>query len=203
MIRPRNSLFALAALAWLLIAPASNAIAQQGAQLIGFIAPDEEPRFTNLLLGLRAGLKSGGAGNFTITERRVKRGDAATARDAAKSLSASRPLVVFVVGTELTRSIREVTRELPIVFITPGDPVRAGIAASPAINPLVTYGVSDVDIARSAALHVVRVLNGQSAGTIPIEQPTKFEFTIDLNAAKGLAINIPATVMLRADRVIK
>jgi putative tryptophan/tyrosine transport system substrate-binding protein len=99
---------------------------------IGFVAPDEEPRYTNLLLGLRQGLHAAGAraDNVTIIEHRVPRGDSATALRAAESLSAGRVSVVFVVGTELTKSVRSVAKELPIVFITPGDPVRAGLAAS-------------------------------------------------------------------------
>jgi putative ABC transport system substrate-binding protein len=99
---------------------------------IGFVAPDEEPRYTNLLLGLRQGLHAAGAGagSVTIVEHRVPRGDSAKALRAAESLSAGRVSVVFVVGTELTKSVRSVAKELPIVFITPGDPVRAGLAAS-------------------------------------------------------------------------
>ena len=99
---------------------------------IGFVAPDEEPRYTNLLLGLRQGLHAAGAGvdKVTIVEHRVPRGDSGRALRAAESLSASHVGVVFVVGTELTKSIRSVAKELPIVFITPGDPVRAGLATS-------------------------------------------------------------------------
>lgn len=99
---------------------------------IGFVAPDEEPRYTNLLLGLRQGLDAAGVGakNVHIAEYRVPRGNSAKALNAAQSLSAGRVRVVFVVGTELTKAVRSAAKELPIVFITPGDPVRAGLAAS-------------------------------------------------------------------------
>ena len=99
---------------------------------IGFVAPDEEPRYTNLLLGLRQGLQAAGVGaeSATIVEHRVRRGDLAKARNAAESLRAGNARLAFVVGTELAKSVRSAAKELPIVFITPGDPVRAGLAAS-------------------------------------------------------------------------
>ena len=292
---------------------------------IGFIAPDEEPRYTSLLSGLRLGLQAAGMGaaSTTIVERRVPRGDAAKAKSAAESMNAADVRVAFVVGTELTRSLRAVSKGLPIVFITPGDPVRAGLAASlarpgnnltgmtfefaelsakrlqllkeiapsarrigvvfdrrdtsplqgfaaakeaaaklgvqvieidtealrnsggaavgkldglllipggaistviggavklaaaqriasfgwvrgeAAQSPILSYGVNDAEVARNAARLVVRVLNGQPAGELPIEQPTKFEFVINLKAAKALGIAIPQAVMLRADEIIQ
>lgn len=97
---------------------------------IGFVAPDEEPRYTNLLLGLRQGLDAAGGGAVSIVEHKVPRGDAAKALGAAESLVAARVAAAFVVGTELTKSVRAATTALPIVFITPGDPVRVGLAAS-------------------------------------------------------------------------
>ena len=100
--------------------------------VVGFIAPDEEPRFTNLVEGLRQGLQAAGMGAeiVVILEHRVERGDAAGALRAARSLTTGDARVAFVVGTELTKLVRSATRDLPIVFITPGDPVRAGIATT-------------------------------------------------------------------------
>lgn len=294
---------------------------------IGFVAPDEEPRYTNLLLGLRQGLDAAGVGakNVHIAEYRVPRGNSAKALNAAQSLSAGRVRVVFVVGTELTKAVRSAAKELPIVFITPGDPVRAGLAASLAhpgnnltgmtfefpelsgkrlellkeIAPsarrvgvvfdprdgsprqgfavtevaaarlgmqlveldvetlsrsgntlaraekldglvlipggaistvietavklaaaqriasvvwarneatreaILSYGANDVEVARNAARLIVRVLDGQRAGDLPIEQPTRFELIVNLKAAKALGITIPQSVLVRADEVIQ
>jgi putative ABC transport system substrate-binding protein len=99
---------------------------------IGFVAPDEEPRYTNLLQGLRQGLQAAGVAprDSAIVEHRIRRGDSAAARIAAETLVAGRARVAFVVGGELTRRLRSVTKDLPIVFITPGDPVRSELAAS-------------------------------------------------------------------------
>jgi putative ABC transport system substrate-binding protein len=99
---------------------------------IGFVAPDEEPRYTNLMLGMRQGLQREDAAkrDLTIVEYRIPRRDAAAARRAAESLRIRGVSAAFVVGTELTRSLRSVIKELPIIFITPGNPVRPGLAAS-------------------------------------------------------------------------
>jgi putative ABC transport system substrate-binding protein len=99
---------------------------------IAFIAPDEEPRYANLLLGLRQGLTASGLGSsdIDILEHRIRRGDADAARRAGVSVSARQARVAFVVGTDLTRAVRSAAAQLPIVFITPGDPVRARIAAN-------------------------------------------------------------------------
>jgi putative tryptophan/tyrosine transport system substrate-binding protein len=66
-----------------------------------------------------------------------------------------------------------------------------------------SYGVNDVEVARNAARLVARVLRGQPAGNLPIEQPTRFELVVNLKAAKALGITIPQSVLLRADEVIQ
>ncbi len=58
-------------------------------------------------------------------------------------------------------------------------------------------------MARNAARLVVRVLNGQPAGDMPIEQPTKFEFVINLKSAKALGIRILQALLLRGDEMIQ
>lgn len=99
---------------------------------VGFVAPDEEPRYTSLLAGFRQGLQASGgeAGQALVLEHRIRRGDASAAGRAALALESAGARVAFVVGTELTRVVRAVANDLPVVFITPGDPVRAGVAAS-------------------------------------------------------------------------
>jgi putative tryptophan/tyrosine transport system substrate-binding protein len=324
---PRR-LLALAVGAVLLgLAAAAAAAREPEIAKLAILGPAEEPRFSQIAEGFRRGLRDHGYpdGSIDTVEQKIARGDQSAARRAVEEIVRRRVAVVLVIGSELARIVRETAPELQVVFVTPGDPVGAGLAASLArpggnataitfefpelsgkrlellksLNPnirrvlvfydprdasprqglehareaahtlgiglverevrdkteldrglqalsdvdgfvaipggapsayygdivraanarkiatffpsrtsstrdaLASYGARDADVARDAARLADKIIKGQRAGDLPIERPTRLEFSINLKTAKAIGIEVPSILAARADEIIE
>jgi putative ABC transport system substrate-binding protein len=68
---------------------------------------------------------------------------------------------------------------------------------------LMFYGASTTEMFRWAATYLDKILKGAKPADLPVEQPKKFDFIINLKAAKQIGLTIPPNVLVRGDRVIK
>ena len=129
--------------------------------------------------------------------------EAKGADDIERAFSAirkERPGALIVIGDPMfgthQKRITQLTikSRLPAIYGAP-ESVDAG--------GLMSYGTNFADLFRRAATYVDKILKGTKPADLPVEQPKKFEFIINLKAAKQIGLTIPPNVLVRADRVIR
>jgi len=144
-------------------------------------------------------------------------------RDKAKALNVVLPAPTFLHGPdEFDAAVARAKRDGASGLIFPSDGVTdphrrrlVGLAAKyrlPAIytqresvesGGLMAYGPSLVDLHRRAAAFVDKILRGAKPADLPMEQPTKFDLLLNLRSAKALGVAFPATLVARADEVVR
>ncbi len=121
------------ALAALLFASEFSAQAQSGKALrVAVIGAPEEPRFSEIVAGLTKGLAELGytPPSLVVQETKIARAEEKTAKAVVEGLLQQKTQILFLIGSRFLKPVREASREAPVIFITPGDPVAAGLVAS-------------------------------------------------------------------------
>jgi putative ABC transport system substrate-binding protein len=142
---------------------------------------------------------------------------------AARSLGLQLQSIEVSRAEDVDRAFSAITKERAQALVLPGaNPVgfsnRGQIASFAQRNRLpsmfgqkeyvdagglMSYGPSTTDMFRRAAIYVDKILKGAKPADLPVEQPTRFEFVVNLKTAKALGLTIPQAVLVRADEVIE
>jgi putative ABC transport system substrate-binding protein len=120
-------------LAALVLAPAPASEAQQAKESkIAVIGAPEEPRFSEVVTGLKNGLGELGYAPplLLVQEVKIARAEEKTAKSVVEGLLRQKTQIFFLIGSRLLKPVREASTTVPVVFITPGDPMAAGLVTS-------------------------------------------------------------------------
>jgi ABC-type uncharacterized transport system substrate-binding protein len=120
---------------------------------------------------------------------------------AFQAASKERADAVLVLGGPVLASQRTQVADFALKSRLPAIYWRSDIVTE--AGGLMAYGVNFTDLDRRAATYVDKILKGRKPADLPVEQPIKFEFIVNLKAAKQIGLIIPPNVLARADRVIR
>ena len=119
---------------------------------------------------------------------------------AIAALAARRPDTVVVASDPfLTARVREVVTAIGRLRL----PAMFGFKEHVTAGGLMSYGANFLDVHRRAATYVDKILKGAKPADLPVEQPTKFDFVVNLKTAQTLGLTMPPSVMQQATEVIQ
>jgi putative ABC transport system substrate-binding protein len=196
-------------------------LARPGGNVTGLsnVNPDLQPKRVELLTELVPGLA--GIAAFMNTSNPATSSDLKEFEAAARSKGLRHRLFDVRQGDDIRRAFDAVNREHEAIVVdmdavTQADRVMIVELAARYRLPtmyaarefvdaggLISYGTNYPDLYRRAAIYVDKILKGSKPADLPVEQPTKFEFVVNLKAAKALGLTIPDSFQLRADEMIE
>ena len=201
-----------------------TSLARPGGNITGLtwdVSPDVAGKMLELLKDTKPGLSNVGvlwnraAGGWVSPYLSVLRSTATTLGLALHPIEVRRPEEIAPAFAELTRrSVQAVyvmwdqvtfTHRSRVIDLARAHRLLTIFDERQTVEAggLMSYGPSEADLGRRAAIYVDKILKGAKPGDLPIEQPTKFEFVINLKTAKALGLTIPPAVLARADHVIE
>ena len=162
---------------------------------LGVLANSSSPNFASVAKNLTVATQTKGLSLVMADARSAEEFDSAFALLLRENVQAMMLAsnVLFNLNRQRTADFTTMHR-LPSMF-----PIREYVEA----GGLMSYGESFREFYRRSASYVDRIIKGAKAGDLPIEQPSRFYFTINLKAAKAIGLEIPASLLLRADEVIE
>src|SRR5262249_50427745 len=107
---------------------------------------------------------------------------------------------LIVAGSNLAERNRDLIPELAARYKLPTVYYERPFVAA---GGLISYGPDFVDQFRQAAGYVDRILKGEKPGDLPVQAPTKYDLVLNLKTAKALGLEVPPTLLARADEVIE
>jgi putative ABC transport system substrate-binding protein len=199
-------------------------LARPGGNVTGLtwdVSPDVAGKQLELLKDTKPGLSSVAvlwnrdAGNWVSLYLSVLRSTATTLGLALHTIEVRRPMEIAPAFAELTRrSVQAVyvmwdqvtfTQRSRVVDLARAHRLLTIFDERQTVEAggLMSYSPKIADLYRRAAIYVDKILKGAKLADLPIEQPIKFEFVINLKTAKALGLTIPRAVLARADEVIQ
>ena len=163
---------------------------------VAYLGDPTEPYWPGYLREVHAEAKALGLKHVLIFEVRA----AGAFEGAFAELARERPDALLVEPNSLTLAHRQQIADVALAQRLPAMYAERRFMGT---NGLMSFGTSLPDHFRRAAVYVDKILKGAKPADMPIEQPTTFEFVINLKTAKALGLTIPPSLLARADRVIE
>jgi putative ABC transport system substrate-binding protein len=139
-------------------------------------------------------------GHIGVTVRRIEIDKPEEFESVAAAIAREKPDGLLLSPVPLTYRLR---REFAALALAQRLPTVGWRREQAEAGILMTYGPNDGDILRPAAIYVDKVLRGAKPADLPVEQPTIIELVVNLNTAKALGVQIPPTLLAKADVVIE